>query len=320
MGLWDRSYTGGPQRQAGGGFGVGAGGSWSGTGRRDPFAALTPWVKRLLVINFAVWALMAIGLIPWSAARDLLAFSADRVLARPWTFVTYMFVHAGFGHLFFNMLALFFFGPPLERTWGSRDFIRYYLVCGVGGSVAALLLVNLVGVAPMVGASAAIFGILLAFALTWPDAPIYLWFLLPIKAKYFVGFLALMTLYSTISSGRAAGGTAHWAHLGGLVAGGLWLKFGDRLEKSADRALVKAKRARRGLKSVGTDGKQDEKAGKAKRSARRRPNPPASSDALDEVNRILDKIGEQGMDALTPAELEFLNEMSQRKSGLDRKH
>ena len=88
-----------------------------------------------------------------------------------------MFVHAGFGHLFFNMLALFFFGPPLERTWGSRDFIRYYLVCGVGGSVAALLLVNLVGVAPMVGASAAIFGILLAFALTWPDAPIYLWFL-----------------------------------------------------------------------------------------------------------------------------------------------
>jgi membrane associated rhomboid family serine protease len=320
MGLWDRSYTGGPQRKAGGGFGVGSGGSWGNTERRDPFAALTPWVKRLLVINFAVWALMAIGLIPWSAARDLLAFSADRALTRPWTFVTYMFVHAGFGHLFFNMLALFFFGPPLERSWGSREFIRYYLVCGVGGSVAALLLVNLVGTAPMVGASAAIFGILLAFALTWPDAPIYLWFLLPVKAKYFVGFLALMTLYSTISSGRAAGGTAHWAHLGGLIAGWVWLRYGERIEMSADRAFGKAKRARRGLKSVDRDGKADAKQESRRPSARRRPKSEASSDALDEVNRILDKIGERGMDSLTPAELEFLNEMSQRKSGPDIKH
>ncbi|MCL7967358.1 MAG: rhomboid family intramembrane serine protease [marine benthic group bacterium] len=316
MGLWDRSYTGGPQRREGGGFGVGAGNGWSGAGRRDPFAALTPWVKRLLAINFAIWALMAIGLVPWSAARDLLAFSADRVLVRPWTFVTYMFVHAGFGHLFFNMLALFFFGPPLERTWGSRDFIRYYLVCGVGGSVAALLLVNLVGVAPMVGASAAIFGILLAFALTWPDAPIYLWFLLPIKAKYFVGFLALMTLYSTISSGRAAGGTAHWAHLGGLVAGWLWLRFGNRIGTSAGRAIGKARRARSGLKSVG----KETKAGDAKRNQKRRSRSGASNDALDEVNRILDKIGERGMDSLTPAELDFLNEMSQQKSDPDLKH
>jgi len=318
MGLWDRPYTGGPQRRSGGGFGIGAGGSWGATGRRDPFAALTPWVKRLLVINFGVWALMAIGLIPWSAAIDLLAFSADRVLVRPWTFVTYMFVHAGFGHLFFNMLALFFFGPPLERSWGGREFIRYYLVCGVGGSLAALLLVNLVGTAPLVGASAAIFGILLAFALTWPDAPIYLWFLLPIKAKYFVGFLALMTLYSTISSGRAAGGTAHWAHLGGLIAGWLWLRFGDRLEKSADRAMGKAKRARRGLKSVGrgADAKQEGR----KPSAKRRDRSGPSSDALDEVNRILDKIGERGMDALTPEELDFLNEMSQRKSRPDTRH
>jgi membrane associated rhomboid family serine protease len=316
MGLWDRPYTGGPQRKAGGGFGVGTGNGWGGAGRRDPFAALTPWVKRLLAINFAIWALMAIGLVPWSAARDLLAFSADRVLVRPWTFVTYMFVHAGFGHLFFNMLALFFFGPPLERTWGSRDFIRYYLVCGVGGSIAALLLVNLVGVAPMVGASAAIFGILLAFALTWPDAPIYLWFLLPIKAKYFVGFLALMTLYSTISSGRAAGGTAHWAHLGGLVAGWLWLRFGDRIGTSAGRVIGKARRAGSGLTSVG----KESRTASTKRDSKRRPRSSGSSDALDEVNRILDKIGERGMDSLTPDELEFLNEMSQRKNDPDLKH
>ena len=316
MGLWDRPYTGGPQRSAGGGFGIGAGGGPSGAGRRDPFASLTPWVKRLLVINFGIWAVMAIGLIPWSTASDLLAFSADRILTRPWTIVTYMVVHAGFGHVFFNMLALFFFGPPLERTWGSREFITYYLVCGIGGALAALLLVNIVGVAPMVGASAAVFGILLAFAMTWPDAPIYLWFLLPIKAKYFVGFLALLTFYSTFSSGRAAGGTAHWAHLGGLVAGWLWLRYGNRIERSADRALVRVKSSRRGLKTVEREASDSGK----KQKPRRKPRKGGSGDTLDEVNRILDKIGESGMESLTPGELKFLNEMSQRRTDPDRMH
>jgi len=316
MGLWDRSYTGGQQRTAGGGFGFGAGGGPTGAGRRDPFASLTPWVKRLLAINFGIWALLAIGLIPWGAASDLLAFRADRILTRPWTLVTYMFVHAGFGHVFFNMLALFFFGPPLEREWGGREFITYYLVCGIGGAIAALLLVNIVGVAPMVGASAAIFGILLAFAMSWPDAPIYLWFLLPIKAKYFVGFLALLTLYSTITASRSTGGTAHWAHLGGLVAGWLWLRYGNRIEQATDRAVVKVKKSRRGLKTVKRESPDSEQ----KRHAKRKPRTPRTGDTLDEVNRILDKIGEKGMESLTPAELKFLNEMSQRRTDPDRTH
>jgi membrane associated rhomboid family serine protease len=260
--------------------------------------------------------LLAIGLIPWGAASDLLAFRADRILTRPWTIVTYMFVHAGFGHVFFNMLALFFFGPPLERTWGGREFITYYLVCGVGGAIAALLLVNIVGVAPMVGASAAIFGILLAFAISWPDAPIYLWFLLPIKAKYFVGFLALLTLYSTITASRSTGGTAHWAHLGGLVAGWLWLRYGNRIEQATDRAVVKVKKSRRGLKTV----KRESTDAGQKRTAKRKPRTPRTGDTLDEVNRILDKIGEKGMESLTPAELKFLNEMSQRRTDPDRRH
>ncbi len=316
MGLWDRSYTGGPQRSGGGGFGIGAGGGSTGAGRRDPFASLTPWVKKLLLINFGIWAVMAIGLVPWSTASDLLAFSADRILIRPWTIVTYMFVHAGVGHVFFNMLALFFFGPPLERAWGSREFLTYYMVCGIGGALAALLLVNIVGAAPMVGASAAVFGILLAFAMTWPDAPIYLWFLLPVKAKYFVGFLALLTFYSTFSSGRAAGGTAHWAHLGGLVAGWIWLRYGSQIERSADRVAVRVKRSRRGLKSVAREPSDRE----SKRRAKRTPRTPHSGDSLDEVNRILDKIGEKGMDSLSPDELKFLNQMSQRKTGPDHTH
>ena len=168
----------------------------------------------------------------------------------------------------------------------------------------------------MVGASAAVFGILLAFAMTWPDAPIYLWFLLPIKAKYFVGFLALLTFYSTFSSGRAAGGTAHWAHLGGLVSGWIWLRYGGRIRQSANRSLVKIKKSRRGLKTVE---RESSDAGK-KRHTKRRPRTPHSGDTLDEVNRILDKIGEKGMESLTPDELKFLNEMSQQRTDPDRAH
>ncbi|MFO7587892.1 MAG: rhomboid family intramembrane serine protease [Gemmatimonadota bacterium] len=283
----------------------------------DPFSSLTPWVKRLLVVNFGIWAAMAIGLVPWSAALDLLALRPDRLLLRPWTPVTYMFVHAGFGHVFFNMLALFFFGPPLERTWGGREFAVYYLVCGVGGAVASLLLVRLVGVSPLVGASGAVFGLLLAFALRWPDAPIYIWFLFPVKAKYFVGFLALVTFWFTVKASRAGGSTAHWAHLGGLVAGWAWLRWGERAERSVGRLRSRARRAGRGIEAVGEERARRKRPGPAQR--RRRPSP--DGDTLDEVDRILDKIKEKGIDALSEQERAFLDDMSRRyRDGPDRSH
>lgn len=319
MGLWDRSYTGGAgRRAAGGGWGGGAGGMR----RSNPFDALTPWVKRLLAINFGVWALMAIGLVPWSAALDLLAFQPDRLLLRPWTPVTYMFVHAGFGHVFFNMLALFFFGPPLEREWGGREFLVFYLVCGIGGAIASLLLVRLVGASPLVGASGAVFGLLLAFALRWPDAPIYIWFLFPVKAKYFVGFLALVTFWFTVNASRAGGSTAHWANLGGLVAGWAWLRWGARAERALRRLRGRARRAGRDLKAVGEKGARDKGApGKGTGGSGRKRRPPAEGDTLDEVDRILDKIREKGIDALTERERAFLDDMSRRyRDGPDRTH
>src|SRR5690625_114046 len=92
---------------------------------------LTPWVKRLLIANTAVFLLLI--LVP--ALGPHLAFRPSRVLFQPWTLVTYMFVHGGFLHLFFNMIGLFFFGPPLEERWGSREFFKYYLICGLGGAV-----------------------------------------------------------------------------------------------------------------------------------------------------------------------------------------
>src|SRR4051794_19846937 len=96
---------------------------------------LTPWVKRLLIANAAVF------LVAWRfpQLREYLAFAPEDVLSRPWTAVTYMFTHWAFFHVFFNMLALFFFGPPIEERWGSKEFIKYYFICGLGGAALSFV-------------------------------------------------------------------------------------------------------------------------------------------------------------------------------------
>jgi membrane associated rhomboid family serine protease len=266
---------------------------------------MTPWVKRLLLANTAVFIVVnVLGLVPLSWAVDVLGFSPARLLIHPWSPLTYMFVHGSFFHLFANMLVLFFFGPPLEQAWGERYFIRYYLIAGMGGALFSLLLIQLIGTPTVIGASGAVFGLLLAFALRWPDAPIYLWFLLPVKAKYFVGFIALFSLYASL--GGARDGVAHWTHLGGLVTGFLYLKHGDRL--TGRLGDLRKRWRRKGLKT--TPGGAAEP---SRRVSKRRSR--LEGDRLDEVDRILDKIRESGIDALTPKEREFLDDMSRRYRG-----
>jgi membrane associated rhomboid family serine protease len=208
---------------------------------------MTRWVKRLLLANTAVFIVVnVLGVVPLTWAVDVLGFSPARLLIHPWSPLTYMFVHGSFFHLFANMLVLFFFGPQLERAWGERYFIRYYLIAGLGGALFSLLLIQLIGTPTVIGASGAVFGLLLAFALKWPDAPIYLWFLLPVKAKYFVGFIALFSLYASL--GGARDGVAHWTHLGGLVTGFLYLKHGDTL--TARLGGLRKRWRRKGLKAA----------------------------------------------------------------------
>lgn len=316
MGLADRMYDERTGRGWQGGGGGRRGGGFGGSGG-GPFAAhLTPWVKRLLIANFGVWLVMALGLLPPRLAVDLFGFSTATVLTRPWSPLTYMFVHGGFMHVLFNMLAVFFFGPPLERDMGGTAFIRYYLVCGVGAALTALLLIWLVGAPVVIGASGAVFGVMVAFAWKWPDAPIYVWAVLPVKAKWLVGILGLGALWATMQAGP--GGVAHWAHLGGLVTGIVYLKFGDAIAGrwiSSRRAGGAAAGGRRGGSS-GTRRSKREAQSTDIRSARRRGR--AGSDDLDEVDRILDKIREQGIDALSADEQAFLDEMSRKyRSGPD---
>lgn len=268
---------------------------------------MTPWVKRLLLANVIVFALFGFGILG-GGALEWLAFAVPGAHLKPWTALTYMFVHVGFGHLFTNMLVLFFFGPPLESHWGSRFFIKYYIACGLGGAAFSVLLYALIGPSAMIGASGAIFGLLLAFALNWPDAEIYLYFLFPVPAKWFVAGMGLFTLLATFSGG--GGGVAHWAHLGGLVTGFIYLRYGERIGRMLRAAFIKGPRAgvrvERGKAPESAEGTGRSR---AERRGRRRG---VDGDSLDEVDRILDKIRESGIDSLTPEERAFLDDMSRR--------
>lgn len=281
-----------PAFRGGGGFG---GGGRSGGVRFGHGFPMSRWVLRLMIANFAVFLLMAVRIVP-AGAIEWLGFMMPGFLTRPWSVVTYMFVHGGFMHLFMNMLALFFFGPPLEQKWGSRFFLRFYLVTGLGAAAFSVLLYSLTGPTLMVGASGAIFGLLVAFALNWPDAKIFLYFVFPVPAKWFVAGLGALTLLSTVQG--STDGVAHWAHLGGLVTGFVYLRYGERIGRFAHRALYR------------------------ERQAPTRPPPPppppprrrrrVDGDSLDEVDRILDKIRADGMDSLSARERAFLDEVSRQ--------
>jgi len=147
---------------------------------------------------------------------------------RLWTPFTYMLLHAGLFHILFNMLALWMFGTEFERMWGTRYFLKYYFSTGVGAGLLTVLFSLLpfgfaqqVYVSNIVGASGAIYGLLLAYGLYFPDRPIYMYFLFAVPAKYFVLIIGAIAFYSSLGSGS---GVANATHLGGLVVGYVMLR------------------------------------------------------------------------------------------------
>lgn len=180
---------------------------------------MTPWVLRLLVANVAVFFLTQSGTLDWR----YLALYPGAILLRPWGVFTYMFVHGGFWHLAFNMLGLFFFGPRLEQQLGGKSFLSLYFLSGFGGAAFSFFFARYGAV---VGASGAVFGVLLGFAYFWPRERIYIWGVLPVEARWLVTILAAMALYSGFSG--AGAGVAHFAHLGGFAAGYGYLRWKKR--------------------------------------------------------------------------------------------
>jgi len=186
---------------------------------------ITRTVKALITINIGVFILQFIsshllgsnfidlnfGLVPIRVTNELML----------WQLVTYMFLHGGFFHIFFNMLTLFMFGNELERYWGTPRFLNYYFITGIGAGICSW------AVAPhsfavVIGASGAIYGLLLAYGVTYPNRIVYVNFLLPLKVKWLVIIMGAMAFLSSI--GGAESGVANIAHLGGMVIGYVVLK------------------------------------------------------------------------------------------------
>jgi rhomboid family protein len=246
---------------------------------------MTPYVRALLFANIGVFFLQQTLDVVYYA----LVFVPQLVLIRPWTLVTYMFLHAGPMHLIFNMLGLYFFGPRVEERLGSRSFMFLYFISGITGALLSLIMQQ---ASPIVGASGGIFGVMLAFAWFWPDTPIYIWGVLPIPARMLVIITTVLTLWSGL--GGSGSNIAHFAHLGGYLGAWLYLKWLQRKRTEFKKRATAAAPVRE-LTFTRRPAVDLQKVHEVNR---------------DEVNRILDKISAHGMSALTPQERVFLSNFS----------
>jgi len=263
------------------------------------FSFMTPWVKRLLVVTILVSAICEY--VPGLA--NLLLFQPATAIFRPWTFVTYMLVHGGWWHLAFNMITLAFFGPRVEAQLGSRQFIVLYFLSALGGAVLSYF----TSTAAIVGASGAIFGVELAYAMIWPRDKILIWGVLPVEARWLV---IGQTVYSTYAGfGGYGSGIAHFAHLGGYLAAFLYLKWIDHKSplRSYQRKLDAALYGKKSGIVVGLLGDAEEL---AKWEAIPREGLHAMN--VEELDRVLAKARKDGVRSLTPDERAYLHRLSLR--------
>ena len=228
---------------------------------------LPPGVKLLLIVTAGVFLLQTVsqrllglpleplfGVVPYFVTRRFWL----------WQPLTYLFLHAGLFHLGFNLLVLWMFGCELERTWGRRAFLKFYLVCGAGAGLCIALLSPAPPTppyipVPTVGASGALYGILLAYGLLFPERRILFLFVLPMKAKHFVWIIGALALYAALT--QPGSGISHLGHLSGLVMGYLYLRGGRHyrearrrhLERKLDRLKRKYKVIQGGRDSDGDD-------------------------------------------------------------------
>ena len=277
--------------------------------RHTPFS-LTPWVRGLIMANAVVY-LLTVTVFTGSWVLEVGAFWPGDVSGRWWTLATYAFLHAGFLHLLFNMILLFFFGPAVEERMGGRSFAAFYFTCGVGGAIFALIITSLrsadpSAALPIVGASGAVLGVALAFAMNWPNAPVYIFPLpMPIKVKWLVGFLAAVNLLAVLGN---AGGRVAWpVHVGGLLFGFIYLKSEkgilQRTRQTVRRQLLRQGEAERHrIKEPMT----------AAQTGRRERASGSSVKRYDEMDRVLDKISQSGLESLTPEERKVLDDASRK--------
>ena len=247
---------------------------------------MTPWVLRLVLANVAAFLLAQV----FPPIFGVLALVPALILVRPWTLVTYLFLHADLWHLLFNMLGLYFFGPRLEARLGGRRFLTLYLASGVTGALLSVLTPH----AAIVGASGATFGVFLGSALYWPRDRVWIWGIVPIEAWLLVAIMTTLALYGGVTGG---GGIAHLAHLGGFLGGFTYLKWSERHTQAARFRA----RAQAGARTPTLTDLQ--------RWTRIRPDGMHPVNR-EEYDRVMQKLREHGLASLTPAERAFLDRFS----------
>jgi len=271
----------------------------------------TPWVWRLILANGVVLLLLT-AVVP--ALTPALEFVPDagQALRHPWTWVSYAFVHAGLLHLAFNMMVLYALGCRVEERMGSRAFILFYLYCAVGGALFSLGLVSLQP-GSVVGASAAVLGVAVAYAMFWPEAELTVFpFPWPVQARTLV--IALLVLDVVFALTTPGDGIAHVSHLGGAAFAYLYFRI-QRLQggAGASRGPV-AEPAVMVTSGRGESGRLDTPVPiRGKRRGGSADPQPERDEIAAETDRLLDKIGRTGLASLTPAERRFLDEVSRKK-------
>ena len=273
--------------------------------KSSPSYRITPWVGRLIIAN-AVVLLLLMTLFTSPQVVQLLQFSPRTAFTQPWTFFSYMFVHGGLLHLLANMLMLFVFGTAVDSRLGSRHFILYYLFCGVGAAVFSLLLAGVMPIGAFVGASGAVLGVAVAFAVFWPDAELIVFPIpVPIKARTLV--IGLVVLDIVGSQLWPNDGIAHIAHVGGALFGYLFFRIQSLSRRSPAHAAQAVERV---VMVQSGSSEPDRRTPVTPMRPRRRVD---ADPVAAEVDRVLDKISEKGISSLTAAERRFLDEVAKKK-------
>lgn len=272
-----------------------------------PYPRITPWVGRLLAAMAGAQLLLATIFVS-PAVEEWLRFDPALGLQRPWTVFTYAFVHGGVLHLLFNGLALFLFGPSVERRLGGPGFLLYFLYCVAGAAAFALIVHRLLPVPPFIGASGGVLGVLLAYAYLHPDQELLAFPIpVPIRAQTFVALLATYDVLGVILFRETFHtNTAHEAHLGGLLFGWIFIRMGGMGRKVASDVLPPRPRVQHHASVAARDSGQQERPARVER-------PPALDPAQAELDRVLDKISATGMNSLTATERKFLEDVAKKK-------
>ena len=257
-----------------------------------PTISIPSGVKFLLIVNIVVFVLVELsgqqsllfrtfGLVP------SLVWSKFKI----WQLFTYLFIHGGIFHIFFNMFVLWMFGKDLESQWGKMEFLLFYFVCGIGaGLITVLFSVN--SIVPIVGASGAIYGLLLAYGFTYPNQMVYLYGLVPIKVKYMVLGLGAIAFFASLSASQS--NVSHITHLSGMVIGLIFIYF------NINWKVIKLWYIRMRLKGLSQQpAKQDNEEAQMKK----------------QVDKILDKLNDSGWNSLTEQEENYLTHASKRLFG-----